>query len=77
MLECSVEKPPVKKTKQGQRPALDFSSFIPVPSDCFFCGVAAIGRAAGFFLPQTWTTLAGGQQCHVIVTLLAASIASG
>jgi hypothetical protein len=44
----SVEKPATKKTKQGQRPALDFSSFLPVPSDCFFSGVAAIGRAAGF-----------------------------
>jgi hypothetical protein len=32
MLECSVEKQSAKKTKQGQRPALDFSSFTPVPS---------------------------------------------
>jgi hypothetical protein len=37
-----------KKTKQGQRPALGSSSFIPVASACFFFGVAAIGRAAGF-----------------------------
>jgi hypothetical protein len=48
MLEFSVEKQSAKKTKQGQRPALDSSSFTPVPSDSFFSGVAAIGRAAGF-----------------------------
>jgi hypothetical protein len=74
MLEFSVEKQSAKKTKQGQRPALDSSSFTPVPSDSFFSGVAAIGRAAGFSSLRPGPHPPGGQQCHVIVTLSAAQL---
>jgi hypothetical protein len=55
MLDCSVEKLSAKKTKQGQRPALDFSSFTPVPSDCSFLEWLRL-VAPPVFLPQTWTT---------------------
>src|SRR6266446_5957205 len=65
MLEDSAEKQATKKTKQGQRPALDFSSFLPVPSDCFFSGVAAIGRAAGFSSLRPGPHPPDGQQCHL------------
>jgi hypothetical protein len=53
----------MQKTKQGTGPALKFFSFLTgLPPDILFFGVAAIDRAAGFFLPQTWTTPAGGHQ---------------
>src|SRR5258708_12515437 len=74
MLEYSVEKQSAKKTKQGQRPALDSSSFSPVPSDCFFSGVAAIGRAAGFSSLRPGPHPPDGQQCHLFVTFSAAQL---
>jgi hypothetical protein len=74
MLERSVESQSAQKTKQGQRPALDFSSFIPVASDCFFSGVAAIGRAAGFSSLRPGPHPPDGQQCHFFVTLSAAQL---
>src|SRR5215467_16214038 len=41
-----------------------------------FFGVAAIGRAAGFSSLRPGPHSPDGQQCHVMVTLLAVSIAS-
>jgi hypothetical protein len=67
-----------KKTKQGQRPALDFSSFIPVASELFFFWSGCDWSRRRFFLPQTWTTPAPADaNVTLIITLLAALIASG
>jgi hypothetical protein len=71
-------KPTRKKTKQGQRPALDFSSFTPVSSGFFFFLEWLRLVAPPVFPPSDLDhTRARGRQIHVNVTLLAALIASG
>jgi hypothetical protein len=67
----------MKKTKQGQRPALNFSSFTPVASELFFFWSGLRLIAPPVVPPSDLDhTRTRGRQCHVNITLLAALIAS-
>src|SRR5215467_8322500 len=66
------------KNKAGPPPCFRLFEFLHRSSPLFlFVEWLRFDRAAGFFLPQTWTTSPDEQQCHVVVTLPAALIASG